>query len=339
MKKIYLFILFITLASVGFAGKEAVLQELNKPNALVVDRDKLFVTEGATIYIYSLKDFTLQKKFGSEGEGPREFKGGASLLALPDRLLINSINKVSFFTRDGKFIKEIRLETSFLELYPFGENFVGMVNATENKKRYTLFNIYDSNFEKVKEIHRAEFFFQPMRGKVDPIAMAGPDGGSGRSPVFGNKFFLGGDEGVMDIFDIKGNKLYSINLEIEKLKFTENDKKRYLNFFKTHPNTRERFEVLKKMFTFPDYFPLIRNAFITDNKIYIRTYKIKNGKSRFYIFDLKGKLLKKVFLPIAEMNAIDKNPYTIKNGKIYQLIENFDEEEWELHVTALPTTD
>lgn len=56
------------------------------------------------------------------------------------------------------------------------------------------------------------------------------------------------------------------------------------------------------------------------------------------ILDLKGKLLKKVMISVAEMNPEFFYPYSTYEGKVYQLVENFDnekEEIWELNVTDI----
>jgi hypothetical protein len=53
------------------------------------------------------------------------------------------------------------------------------------------------------------------------------------------------------------------------------------------------------------------------------------------IFDLKGKLIKTVSLPLKDMDVKSIYPFTIKNGKLYQLVEDFDSENWYLHVTSI----
>ena len=40
-------------------------------------------------------------------------------------------------------------------------------------------------------------------------------------------------------------------------------------------------------------------------------------------------------VPLAEKDDRLWYPYVIKNGKLYQLIENSNKEEWELHVTEI----
>jgi hypothetical protein len=136
------------------------------------------------------------------------------------------------------------------------------------------------------------------------------------------------------VFEKSGKKRYSINPDFEKLKVTEDDKNRFLHWYKTNPATREAFEFLKQLFIFPTYFPQIRWYNINDGKIFVLTYKKENGKNEFYVFNLKGKLLKKIMLPFAEYDEVQFSPYTINDGKLYQLIEN-DNETWELHVIKI----
>jgi uncharacterized protein YlbG (UPF0298 family) len=73
------------------------------------------VTQEATVFIYSLKDFKLVKKFGKAGEGPREFRILPQLPlnidARTDQIIVNSFGKVSYFTKQGEFIKEVKTLT------------------------------------------------------------------------------------------------------------------------------------------------------------------------------------------------------------------------------------
>jgi hypothetical protein len=64
----------------------------------------------------------------------------------------------------------------------------------------------------------------------------------------------------------------------------------------------------------------------------VQTFKREKEKSEFYIFDLDGKLIRKVMAPIREAEFLLAYPFTIANGKIYQVTENEDTEEWELHI-------
>jgi hypothetical protein len=50
------------------------------------------------------------------------------------------------------------------------------------------------------------------------------------------------------------------------------------------------------------------------------------------IFDTNGKFLKKVFIPLVEESADVLYPISICNDKLYQVVENPDSSQWEMHV-------
>ena len=64
--------------------------------------------------------------------------------------------------------------------------------------------------------------------------------------------------------------------------------------------------------------------------------KKKNGKTECRILDLKGNDIKTVYVPYPELHGMDYMPeYDILNKTFYILIENEDEEVWELHTKQL----
>jgi hypothetical protein len=65
------------------------------------------------------------------------------------------------------------------------------------------------------------------------------------------------------------------------------------------------------------------------------TFKKDGEKNEFYVFDTKGKLLEKIFIPLINMDERSPYPFAIHKGKVYQLNENEDDETWELHVTEI----
>jgi hypothetical protein len=50
------------------------------------------------------------------------------------------------------------------------------------------------------------------------------------------------------------------------------------------------------------------------------------------IFTLKGELIKRVWLPFDEYFDFTPCPYIIHNKKLYQCVDNEDEDRWELHI-------
>ena len=112
MKKLFFtaIIVFILISAMVTGEVVTSFPDLLKPTGLVIDEDNLYITEDITVYIFSMKDFKLIKKFGKKGEGPREFNRFAAITPLKDKLLINSMSKISYYTKDGEYINEIKVK-------------------------------------------------------------------------------------------------------------------------------------------------------------------------------------------------------------------------------------
>lgn len=111
IKKIKKHFTFLIILAVGFfvfshAEKKAVLEEIKKPRNIAIDDSQFYITEDATAFIYSLADFKLKKKFGSKGQGPRDFETlphiPIGIDASTDKLIVGSIRKISYWWRMKK---------------------------------------------------------------------------------------------------------------------------------------------------------------------------------------------------------------------------------------------
>lgn len=340
MKK-YLIVLFtLTLLSSFIAGGENVvkLTEINKPGNIVVDGGQILITEFPVVYVYSQKDFSFITKFGKSGEGPREFNQYIRIQKDPknsDKIVVGSHLKISYYSRDGKFISEKRPKTGGLgNVYkPFGDKFVsyGGYQDKEKKINYVTIELYDSNMKKIKQVYKEPQFFQQGR-KLNPLRTWGA-----WFRLYKDQIFITGErEGYVLIFDYNGDIKKELKCGLKKLKVRGSDIKRYHDYFRTDPQTKNFYEAVKAQFKFPSTFPVIRGMDVVDDKLYVNGYQNPDGKTEFAVYDLKGNLLKsKVYLRIPEATARDLYPYTIKDGKIYQLVDDVDEEIWELHVHDL----
>jgi hypothetical protein len=344
MRRRFVFILLImfSVVSFAFAARVASLPDLLTPLYLAVDDQQFYVVDRAVVYIYSLEEFSLKAKFGKAGEGPQEFKvtgGGEGVFVYPqkDVLVVNSPGKLSFYSKDGKFIKEMKTPTAGPSqgspmFQPIDGKFVGMGMAMDQESSSMSFtlNLYTSQLDKTKELKRIKFIDTKRRKMIFPPV-------SPAIYVWDNKIITVGEkEGIsINIYDADGNKVLSIDREYKKLKMTETFKEKTYQFFKTMPDTKQYFDVLKQMIEFKDYFPAIQIFWVVDGRIYIQTFREKDRKYEFFVFDFKGKLLKHVFLPVAYMYGNRITPTAIKNDKFYQVVENEDEEVWELHITPI----
>jgi hypothetical protein len=347
-----------------FAGKTVTLDGLFRPHIIAVDNEQVYIVDDFTIYIYSLKNFKLIKKFGKEGEGPREFKDRIySIDISSEHLLVNSEGRVSHFSKNGNFIKQANATSTSINYLPIGDGLVGMRMLAVDRTLYFAIDLLDKKLNKIKEIYRFKHPFRP-RKPINPT-----DVRVCSYHVYDNKIFIDKEGGIIDVYDKKGGRLYSIDPGIEKIKITDAYKKKYMDSWKSNHVLRAEYNALKNRFKFPAYFSPIRNFQIIDGKIHILTYKEwwapatdrarrgipakshnldkktkfspdnsreREAGSEMLIYSLEGKLLKKASAPLTDVSVLLPqvyNFYTIKNGKVYKLIEDFDNETWDLHIS------
>jgi hypothetical protein len=351
MKTFILVIILLIFTSPGFPAILGSLPEVLKPDNITVYEDELFVVEGAEISIYSLKDLILKKKFGKKGEGPGELMVTPGFFnkvsVFPDYIFVLGFNKVIFFSREGKYIKEIKKSMYIFLAAPIGENFVvRSYKQGDDKLLYNAIAICNSKFEEIKELYRQKDLQQgaPPNAQLDIVPDLIYYG------VYDDKIFIdrSPDGFIVDVFDSHGKKLYQVEQDYEKIKVTSDHEKEIIHRFKQDPNIKSSiqrrggWEALKKILNinFPDFFPAVQELEITGEKIYIRTFKLKENKSEYVVVDLKGNIIKRVYLPRVDnvpfmSKIIGAKLHTIYDDKLYYLLENEDEENWELYVEEI----
>jgi hypothetical protein len=331
MKKFILVVVCVLFASLVFGAKIVTLTDINAPERIAVDKDRIFIAELTEIFVYS-KDGKLLKKFGKKGEGPSEFiatrnTGGLKIDLLPDMIMATSIGKVSFFSKDGEFVRMIKAPRGVAEYRPLGakgERFCGMGFAMGEGALFAAINLYDGQLQKVKEIHRQKNPFQPGKSMNPFLTPPIPYVDNGTIVVdtrLGN--FL--------IFNDKGEKLTDVQPEWEKIKLSKDYQDKVWDYYQNNPRVKANFAYLKKLIVMPDYLPNVKMCSVDDQKIYALTYLRKDGKAEFFVFDFKGKLVKHTYVDFAFRNFIKPYPYTIHNGVLYYIAEDIEKEEWSLY--------
>ena len=74
------------------------------------------------------------------------------------------------------------------------------------------------------------------------------------------------------------------------------------------------------------YVPDMNNFWVTDNRIYVKTYELKDRTEKYVIMDIKGNTIKTVFLPWSFKELLAFN-----NNTFYYLEDSEEEESWVLH--------
>lgn len=349
MKKIALLLIMIaSVADFKFAAKLGNLEGVEQPQMIQVWDDNLYVIQQATIFVYSLKDLSLIRKFGKAGEGPGELKlmtnSPNCITVFSDYIFVDTLDKILFFSKKGKFIREQRKTTRMFRILPMKKNFLVKKKPFlgKDKKRYVAVTLCNEKMEDIKELYRQEF---SQKGRPQDIYLI-PD--SINYWVYDDKIFI--EESpkgfFIEVFDSEGKRVYQINKEYKKIKVTEEHKTLAINSFKEerHIKALGGWENFKKTsnFIYPDTLPPIQNILVDNNKIYIQTFNHQGNKEEYIIMDLKGNNPKHVFLPlvkkvpfISQLLGKGLKYYAINNNRFIYLIENEDEETWEIHMIKI----
>ncbi len=340
MKKFTCLIIVIFLLSLyGWGEKVAVFPQIFKGESIAVDDTQIYISQEIKIFIYSLKDYSLVKKFGTRGAGPREFRGFVSVIPQNDHLMIVSSGKISFFSKDGIFIREIKAPTEKNGIFlPLEEEYVGHGYIFDKKKSlYLTIELYSDQLKKSREIYRyASQYAKGGKKGAKSVKFNLMDRRRRSFQIGENKILIGQPDGSIQIFDKAAGLINIIKSEYERVEFTAQHRKILVdNFMLNNPGKSGSFSQWKNMLTFPEYFPPIQLFRTSEQKVYVLTHKRINQQGEFFIYDLQGKMLKRIMLPVFDFSPKDPYPLTIYKGKLYQIAENPATEEWELYITDI----
>lgn len=339
MKKFILFFLILSMAGFIAATKPVKMTDLIRPGSIVIDKDDIYIPDGASILIYSKKDFSLKKKFGRTGQGPGEFevmlnfnRGAVGVKVFPDYLFVNSLSKISFFTKDGQVKNEMKINNILSQFVPIKDKFAGLSYINERKVDYIALKLYDKELKNPKIIFKMEANFAPGKPLNPVIITRFP-----RLYACNDKLYINSEDGIIHVFDASGKELAPLKYDYEKIELTDERKKQYDEFFLADVRFKMVYNRDKQLnrIKFPDYVPLIKDYLIAGKKIYVITSKENQGKWETFVFNLEGKLEKKLQLPLVEANPTELYPFTVSEGKIYQLVDNEETESWELHIHTI----
>ncbi len=336
MKKFFLILgLSILLFTITFTATYP-LGDLLNPDSMLIGSDRIYITEGASIYIYSKNDLKLINKFGKKGEGPGEIntsrRGGVSfnLNITNGKLFVQNRSKIIFFSKNGKFVSEKKLNGGFIrEMIPLGDNYVARsFKFSENRTRSESVTIFSPKFSKIGEIAGKTSEFS--RGSFFKIYF---DNNIFKMRTFEKTLYLNDSKSfLIKTYDKNGKKLKPIKIKYNLINLTSKTKGEIRNYYKNESRFSNFWERIKSMFEISDTYPAIKDFFVTGSRIYVQTYKYSGNGYEFYILDKAGNLIGKKDIKIARKNIIEDYPYAIFGKKIYMLSEDEDEEEWVLTV-------
>lgn len=219
---LYILLLFCISASPAYTEKPAEFPDIVNPDNFIISGNRLYISEDAVISIYSGKDFSLVKRFGTEGEGPKEFfinraRGWDMLQIFIDnnRLVVNSSGvKFTYHTLDGEYIKETRIRLGNGVIEPFGNHFLVTDHAffqTCDDKIFVISgdrSVIHAFDEKGAKLFSISWFWIDPEKKIIYVGTEKRDG----------------DKRKLLLFDFKGKLIKKIMLNSKGFKIFNNGK-------------------------------------------------------------------------------------------------------------------
>ncbi len=339
MKKLLMVLIVLILLFVKFVfpADSVSLEGLSRPSILLVKYDRIYILEQASVYIYSLKDFKLIKKFGKAGEGPEEFKYSASdgkplAMSFSDNsLMVSSDHRSSYFDLDGNYIKEEKVPVDKI-LFSIEYGFVGVgPMPPKDKKQFLGFTIHDKKFTSQKAVFVSDVEINNPKKLILPITSFT------YNPVYKNKIYINAnsDDFIINVYNSNRDKEYTIKKKYPKIQIPKSFKKDALNFFKNSPRFKRSYEFIRKILSVRKNFPPIRDLQITDDHIYVITFKRQGDLWECIKMDLKGNEKGKTFIALNTYEHFTMYPllYSIHKGNIYTLVEDEEDEIWKIHIS------
>jgi hypothetical protein len=317
--------------SAGTASAELVakLPEVLNPFFLTIADGRMYIVENsvaAHIYTLDSKGAAFIKTFGREGQGPGEFDFIYTIRPFKDHLDIPGSHKLARFSLDGDYISEVTITVGGFKgaFYRFGDGYVVRDVNFDEKGATTTIRLYDKNFKLVKEIGARTTPSGVM--KINLVA----DYYAPR--VVGDELYVidASRDTVVTVYDRNGVQQKEIRLPLEPVKMTAALKEAIIKPVKESLGQTMRWEDYEKRLFFPDQTPGLDYFDVFEGRFVARTYKFRQDKVEFAVFDQQGRELRRLDLPFTGRlsNGI---LFCFYQGRYFYLRENPEAEVWELH--------
>jgi hypothetical protein len=308
------------------------ISDIFKFAEIVMDDSNIYLWDKflCKVRIYSKKDLKKIYEFGQKGEGPAEFNSIQNVSVTDNYIYVSSFPKLCCFSKDGKFIKEIKGRTLTGSYVPIGKNFIGkrdIYTDPKSKKNKIAYVLFDANLIKIKDIFETEYmkeFYEVNNSKTRLLWFKD----CYKGVVYKDRFYVGStDRGFFfAIFDDEGNKLYEINKKYERIRVSNEFKETLFNKINKAQNMDgfRRF-MAKREIIFPEHFPAYSNFAVDNDRIYVFKYpthllrsdSFKKDTLEVLILDLKGNTIGQKSLPASFWNGFQADSIYFHNGKLY----------------------
>jgi len=270
----------------------------NEGNIFVLDR------RACSIKVFD-KAGKYMKNFGRQGQGPGEFgPPNAMHIIAGKEIMVSSIGRLSFFTLNGDFLRQIPAMIWAPPVPDSEGNIIAQMNVPAGERPRFAFEIkkYNSKMEPIILLYRLEYLI--------------PSAGAARSPFPTLIFYAVQKDdsivwGITNQYQLtvadKGGKIFRIiRKDYDPIKIKEEDKKRILSG--RPPGGK---------YEFPDNYPPFRDLSVDDEgRIFLWTYESDKENDRYYdVFNSDGRYIAKITLKYAPLCWKNKKLYCVKEDE------------------------
>ncbi len=327
-----------------FGGMVFPLPELTQPVFMTVDGDRLLVVQSGEkmVFSYDLNGGRLAASFCKKGEGPGEMRRTPYLSVTKDGYALYFRGKLSCFARDGRFLKEDKVDPLWMRLIPLGKKFLAVKRHFETKTvtSFLEFILVDPVFAELKSLYKGKW--DVNSGTARGFESFNMVGHCLDAQVWKGKIFIvdSSDGFRLMVFDAgDGKKLVDRSHPFERLSIDREYQTRLINVFRIEE--AEVWPMVKNVMHFYEYFPAVRSMIAGDGGLFVTTYRLKDSGHEVLRLAEDGSVSDSVFLSLPSWNIMPKfgvavDLFAIHQGMVYELIENDETGLYELHRSAMP---
>lgn len=261
------------------------------------------------------------------------FGGPILILPVNGKVIVSSMGKLSTYSADGKFLNERKINV-FDTFYPFGDGYICMtVHTREDQVQVLAIYLADKDLQKGEK----------------PIIISKVEVGQNASFLFPftaffpipchDKLYIAPDPEAfdIDIHDQNGKKINTLQLDYTPIAIDAGYKQKTENWFQNDARWKNIYPFFKDNINYRKYYPPVHAIIAGSDRLYVSTHRFNDkGWRECIILTLEGKEIKRVFLPIPETYGMDFSaPFNFHDRCFYTLVDNPDEEIWELHKISL----
>lgn len=299
-------------------------------------KSRIYLWDKFLCKIYVFKEDTLEKlfEFGNRGEGPGEFPYISRFDISRDTIFVSTLNKISCFTLDGKFIRDLRNRYHIHSFIPIGKNFIGYIHNEpweENKKNSVIYMLFDPNLEKKKEVCTIEYkkhYYERQKIGIQWFHDCY------KGVVYKDRFYVAStDRGFyFAVYDEEGNFLYEINKEYKPVPVTSDFKKTLITQINKIDNDPfKRFWGARDII-FPSHFPAFMGFAVDNDSIYV----FKHPDSDFIsletvVLNLDGNQKKTCAIPASFWMGFQNNEIILHKEDLYIMDMSDENDNLEIH--------